>query len=234
MTEPYKPVLDRIVASADMLVYVSQTSRGELLVGAEIERYNTLLDALDLLVPGRVRVARDRSAALHGAPADPAPVDGRVRHDPRLLAADGADRGRGLLRHGGWGTWGFKAVPAGGMGMAELVATGKVPEMIAPFADRPLPRRPRDPRSQLGRDALMGFKLDCPNCGLALVPRVLVRRRAAGLRPGQLGGGRLRNTWLRANVAGPQQERWFHFAGCRRWLTVERDTRDNALRGEDT
>lgn len=38
-----------------------------------------------------------------------------------------------------------------------------------------------------------------------------------------------RNTWLRANAAGPQVERWFHFAGCRRWVTLQRDTRDNAI-----
>ncbi|MGH9174411.1 MAG: FAD-dependent oxidoreductase, partial [Vicinamibacterales bacterium] len=41
VTEPYRPVLDRIVASADLLVYISQSTRGELLVGAEIERYTT-------------------------------------------------------------------------------------------------------------------------------------------------------------------------------------------------
>ena len=41
VTESYKPVLDRIVASADLLIYVSQSARGELLVGAEIERYTT-------------------------------------------------------------------------------------------------------------------------------------------------------------------------------------------------
>lgn len=34
----------------------------------------------------------------------------------------------------GWGTWGFKAIPAGGEAMAELMATGKTPELIAPFA----------------------------------------------------------------------------------------------------
>jgi sarcosine oxidase subunit beta len=33
----------------------------------------------------------------------------------------------------GWGTYGFKAGPAGGEAMAELVATGKPPELIAPF-----------------------------------------------------------------------------------------------------
>jgi sarcosine oxidase subunit beta len=34
----------------------------------------------------------------------------------------------------GWGTWGFKAIPIGGLTMAELIATRKVPALIAPFA----------------------------------------------------------------------------------------------------
>jgi sarcosine oxidase subunit beta len=34
----------------------------------------------------------------------------------------------------GWGTWGFKATPIVGKTMAEMVATGKTPELIAPFA----------------------------------------------------------------------------------------------------
>jgi hypothetical protein len=33
-----------------------------------------------------------------------------------------------------WGTWGFKAIPAGGEQMAELIATNRVPDLIAPFA----------------------------------------------------------------------------------------------------
>ena len=47
----------------------------------------------------------------------------------------------------GWGTWGFKAIPAPGTGMAELIATGTVPPLIAPFAlsrfreDRAVPER---------------------------------------------------------------------------------------------
>jgi sarcosine oxidase subunit beta len=53
----------------------------------------------------------------------------------------------GLYLNGGWGTWGFKAIPAAGVRMAELVATGRVPERIAPFAidrfrrDRAIPDR---------------------------------------------------------------------------------------------
>ncbi len=33
--------------------------------------------------------------------------------------------------------------------------------------------------------------------------------------------------WMRNNSPGVQLERWFHAAGCRRWLTLERDTRTN-------
>ena len=36
--------------------------------------------------------------------------------------------------------------------------------------------------------------------------------------------------WLRRNAAGVQAERWFHAAGCRRWLTLERDTVTNEVR----
>jgi sarcosine oxidase subunit beta len=34
----------------------------------------------------------------------------------------------------GWGTYGFKAAPIVGQTMAELIATGRTPELIAPFA----------------------------------------------------------------------------------------------------
>jgi sarcosine oxidase subunit beta len=34
----------------------------------------------------------------------------------------------------GWGTWGFKATPAAGKRLAECIATGRVPDILAPFA----------------------------------------------------------------------------------------------------
>jgi sarcosine oxidase subunit beta len=40
----------------------------------------------------------------------------------------------GFLLDGGWGTYGFKATPVVGAAMAELIDTGQVPELIAPFA----------------------------------------------------------------------------------------------------
>ena len=48
-----------------------------------------------------------------------------------ILGASGVD---GLLLTTGWGTWGFKAIPAGGEQMARLVAEGETPELIRPFA----------------------------------------------------------------------------------------------------
>ena len=41
VTEPLKPFLDVIIVSSQMHVYVSQTDRGEFLIGAEIEPYTT-------------------------------------------------------------------------------------------------------------------------------------------------------------------------------------------------
>ena len=41
VTEPVKPFLDKILVSAQMHIYVSQTDRGEFLIGAEVEPYPT-------------------------------------------------------------------------------------------------------------------------------------------------------------------------------------------------
>jgi len=40
----------------------------------------------------------------------------------------------GFLVTTGWGTWGFKGIPAGGEQMAELIATGETPDLIEPFS----------------------------------------------------------------------------------------------------
>jgi sarcosine oxidase subunit beta len=147
VTEPYEPILDRIVASADLLVYISQTSRGEILVGAEIERYTTYSmrstfsflaecasRAIDLLpFTAKLRILRQWTGICDMSP-DYSPLMGLTEIERFLVTA-------------GWGTWGFKAIPAGGKAMAELAATGKVPASIAPFRidrfrdDRALPDR---------------------------------------------------------------------------------------------
>jgi len=37
--------------------------------------------------------------------------------------------------------------------------------------------------------------------------------------------------WMNDNVDGITIERWFHAAGCRRWLTLRRDTRIDRVVG---
>ena len=39
--------------------------------------------------------------------------------------------------------------------------------------------------------------------------------------------------FMRSNPEGPVLERWFHVYGCRRWVTITRDTRDDAILPND-
>ena len=74
----------------------------------------------------------------------------------------------------------------------------------------------------------MSFLIACPNCG----PRPSTDFRYGGeTRPAaDLAAGpqvEVRRLWMRRNVAGEQTERWFHRDGCRRWVTIRRDTVTN-------
>jgi heterotetrameric sarcosine oxidase delta subunit len=71
----------------------------------------------------------------------------------------------------------------------------------------------------------VGLRIPCPNCG----SRPYTEFWFGGEVPGADDDDDHARLWLRANVAGLQTERWFHYAGCRRWLTVDRDTRTNEV-----
>lgn len=80
----------------------------------------------------------------------------------------------------------------------------------------------------------MGFLIRCPNCGSRSYHEFWF---GGEIPPGSSEEGTdadYARTWLRNNVAGPQVERWFHYAGCRRWLTAIRDTRTNDFLEEDS
>ncbi len=134
VTEPYAHVLDGLVSSMDLYVYVSQTSRGELLVGAEILPYNTystrstfdfLAEASKrsiMILPffAKARAMRQWTGLCDMTP-DSSPLLGESEVKSFYLAS-------------GMGTWGFKGAPIFGVTMAELIATGRTPELIRPFA----------------------------------------------------------------------------------------------------
>jgi sarcosine oxidase subunit beta len=134
VTNHYERTFDAIVASTELGFYVSQTARGEMLGGAHIDPQpsysrrsdhhfvNDISRRITGLFPfmGRLRVLRQWTGICDMSP-DYSPVMGLTPTEGFLITT-------------GWGTWGFKAIPAGGETMAELVATGTVPELIAPFS----------------------------------------------------------------------------------------------------
>lgn len=133
VTQSYQPVLDRVVASADLHIYISQSARGEMLVGAEIDPYTSYSTrstfsfaasaaarAIDLFpFMAKLRLLRQWTGLCDMTP-DYSPLLGTTPIEGFYLST-------------GWGTWGFKAIPISGKSMAELVATKRVPAIIAPL-----------------------------------------------------------------------------------------------------
>ena len=134
VTEPVKPYVHTTISSADLHVYVYQTDRGELVIGGPVDPYSTYsqkstLDMLHELAASTLELLPDlrdinilrQWAGLCDMTPDYAPIMGTV---------DGID---GFILNCGWGTWGFKAAPASGRTTAELIATGRTPELIESF-----------------------------------------------------------------------------------------------------
>jgi len=74
----------------------------------------------------------------------------------------------------------------------------------------------------------VGLNVPCPICG----PRPFTEVAFGGeLRPLEADDADrdFDRVFLRENAPGPQEERWFHLLGCRRWLTVRRDTVTNRI-----
>ena len=135
VTEPVKPFLDVILVSSQLHVYVSQTDRGEFLIGAEIEPYTTYKSDGHAVVP-RVLAPRTRSSSSRSSSARRCCARGRASATSRpdyspILGKTELDN---FHVSTGWGTYGFKAAPIVGVTLAELVASGKTPDLIAPFA----------------------------------------------------------------------------------------------------
>jgi sarcosine oxidase, subunit beta len=133
VTNDFEQGLEKIVASTELACYVSQTERGQMLIGAEFDSQPSFtrissFDALrsyaykiTSLLPflRNMRILRTW-AGLCDISADFSPIMGDTGVDGFLITT-------------GWGTWGFKAIPAGGEALAERIATGRVPELIASF-----------------------------------------------------------------------------------------------------
>lgn len=135
VTESLKPFLNVVIVSSTLHVYVSQTDRGELVLGAEVDDHASyslrgtlgflegaavhLLELFPFLAS--VKVLRQWAGLCDMTP-DYSPIISDV---PGI---------KGFYMTVGWGTYGFKAGPASGKLLAEMIATGQRPPLLAPFA----------------------------------------------------------------------------------------------------
>ena len=131
VSEPVKPLLNVVLDGA---AYVSQSDRGELVVGGGTDLFNSYAQrgmastvelnfaALIDLFPCFSRMKWMRQWA--------GIVDYTPDHSP-LMGLTPVD---GLYLSGGWGSYGFKAIPASGVTMAYTIARGTPHPLIEPFA----------------------------------------------------------------------------------------------------
>lgn len=134
VSEPIKPWLDPIIVSGSLHVYVSQSARGELVMGASLDPYEVqstrstfdfveslsahMLDLFPCL--SHVKVNRQWAGMADMTP-DFAPIMGKTPIEGFYLDA-------------GWGTWGFKATPVSGKTMAATLANDRDHDLIRAFS----------------------------------------------------------------------------------------------------
>ncbi|HLJ38014.1 MAG TPA: sarcosine oxidase subunit beta family protein [Steroidobacteraceae bacterium] len=133
VTEPVKPRLDIVVISPATGVYVSQSDKGEMVIGGGLDLFasyaqrgsfavmqGVIAGTLELFPSfSRLRLMRQWAGIVD------------VVHDSSPII--GATPVPELYINCGWGTGGFKAIPAGGWTFAHVLATGRNHELAEPF-----------------------------------------------------------------------------------------------------
>ncbi len=133
VSEPVKPVIDTVVMSNAVHAYISQSDKGELVIGAGVDQYigygqrggiavtEETLAAICELFPlfKRMRMLRQWGGIVDVCP-DASPILSRTPVE-------------GMYINCGWGTGGFKATPGSGWAFAHTIAYDRPHELNAPF-----------------------------------------------------------------------------------------------------
>jgi sarcosine oxidase subunit beta len=134
VSEPIKPIMPTVVMSNKVHAYMSQSDKGELVIGAGIDGYNsyaqrgslpvieeTIRAVVELFpITSRLKMMRQWAGIVDICP-DASPI---------ISATPVA----GLYFNCGWGTGGFKATPGSGHLFAHTLAKGEAHPINAPFA----------------------------------------------------------------------------------------------------
>lgn len=140
VSEPVKPLMHRVVLSPVVHCYVSQSDRGEMVIGGGADTYPSYgqrgnlpsfeetLSATVELFPclSRMKLMRQWGGIVDISP-DSSPI---ISKTPV----------KGFYINGGWGTGGFKAIPAGGDTFAYTIANDRPHELVEPFSLDRFPR----------------------------------------------------------------------------------------------
>jgi sarcosine oxidase, subunit beta len=134
VSEPIKPLLDIVVMANTVHGYVSQSDKGEMVIGGGADGFNNytqrgsfqhieetvraLIETFPVL--SRLKMLRQWGGIVDMT-GDRSPIIG---HAPVP----------GIFLNCGWGTGGFKAIPGSGWATAEMLAKGEPGPLAAPFA----------------------------------------------------------------------------------------------------
>jgi sarcosine oxidase, subunit beta len=133
VSEPLKPFLDTVFLSPVVHAYISQSDRGEVVMGGGLDMYNSygqrgniattesVLAAVKELLPcmSRVKLMRQWAGIVDVCP-DSSPIIGKTPIEGFYIST-------------GWGTGGFKGIPAGGETLAHTIAHDQQHPLIKPF-----------------------------------------------------------------------------------------------------
>jgi sarcosine oxidase subunit beta len=133
VSEAMKPILHTVVMSNAVHGYVSQSDKGDLVIGAGIDGYNSYAQR------GSAKIVEHCAAAI----LELFPIFSRVRMNrqwggivdvcPDACPVISPTKVEGLYFNCGWGTGGFKATPGSGNVFAHTIAQDKQHELAVPF-----------------------------------------------------------------------------------------------------
>jgi sarcosine oxidase subunit beta len=130
----YQPVLNTVVMSNAVHVYVSQADKGELVMGAGIDAYNSYAQRGSFHVIEHQMAAAVELFPMFAHAQVLRTWGGIVDVCPDASPIIGPTPIPGLFINCGWGTGGFKATPASGWVFAETLATGEASALAKPYA----------------------------------------------------------------------------------------------------
>ena len=134
VSEPIKPILNTVIMSNAVHMYISQSDKGEMVLGAGVDKYNSyaqrgsfsitehMIEAAVELFPflSNLRMLRHWGGIVDTCP-DASPI---------ITMTDI----KGLYFNCGWGTGGFKSTPGSGHVFADLIANDRPNKIALPYS----------------------------------------------------------------------------------------------------